>query len=580
MFYRVLSHVLSLEFQKNPKNFTQSSEAFKLRKFLCCCFFLLFPLLLASQAFAFSESEQECKLKDVSIRKNGKRQQVSFPATLGAQSGQEITSACLYFTGIDSSFILTGKDFLVSINDGVFEPPNNQKVKDGDSIRIKSLPPAMGRKDKRVTIQFKETAHKAQLKRNLYQIVWMITASDSPGNTIYDVGPSHMYREISEVLPKLKPGDTIRLQKNAVYQGFSVKQVSGTEEAPIKLTSNATESSERPRIVGRGEGKRDWVIGLTRSHFWHIKNVILEGGDVCLRNEAAYTLLEKVVIRDCHHGVLGTDHSSGSITIQNSEVYGSGGKVEGRAWGHAIYIATDRDRFPGSTFTLKNSFVHGNRGNAVKSRAENTHIVGNWLETSTEDQSRYLIELIGYDAYDDSEPLYGLVENNILVNIGQQHSIRVGGDGTGRNIGAERFANNLFVFSKTFDGTVFRIYHGLGELEVENNTFLFANSKPIFVRDTLRPEQWTDNKPVVRIKSNILSPLDVLYYHNEGSAELSTPYFSEVVIDNMTTNHVEIDVSDNNWLEKNVSGKDKASINSWLPFSSRPKANSYIETLR
>lgn len=540
------------------------------------CFVLVILLSFSSHSFGKDIAQDSCAQKDISVRGNGKRKQTAFPSSVGVYAGEEVISSCLTLTGIDTFLIMESKGVQVSINEQPFVEANGQKLKEGDSIRLKSLAPPKKRKGARVIVQFLEDGSSVALKRMKYLLVWRIYTSDMPSDQVYKVGPNSRYREVEDVLSLLHPGDTILLEAGATYKGFIAKNISGSKDAPITITSNAKKPQDRPRIMGNGGGRRDWVVGLSASYFWHIENLIIEHGDVCVRHEGAYTVIRDVLIRDCHHGVLGTDQNSGSLTITHSEVVDSGGKVEGRAWGHAIYIATDRDRFPGSVFTLQNSFVHGNRGNAVKSRAEITRIEHNWLETSSDEQSRYLIELIGYDAYDDSEPLYGYVDDNVLVHIGTQHSVRVGGDGTGSNRGPVSFKRNLFVFSKDFSGTIFRIYHGLGSLDVTDSVFLLANSSSILIRDMLEPKQWTFGKPRVQFSNNRLGKVSTQYYYNESEADLSQPYFSDVELDNHTIDFVSVDVNDNDWMQ-NLMTKSLAKQQWFLtPYSHRPTPNSYI----
>lgn len=533
-------------------------------------------LTFSSLTFGKDIVQEGCAKKDISVRANGKRKQVTFPSAVGVQPNEALVSSCLIFSGIDTYLTVQSKGVEVSLNEQPFVVANGQKIKDGDSIRLRAMAPAKQRKGQRVIVNLFEDPSAVQLKRMQYLLIWRIYTSSTPSQQTYKVGPNSIYREVDDVLDLVHPGDTILLESGATYQGFIAKNISGTKDAPITIKSDAKSAMERPRLIGKGGGRRDWVVGLSGSYFWHIENLIIEHGDVCVRHEGAYTVIRDVLIRDCHHGVLGTDQNSGSLTITNSEVVDSGGKVEGRAWGHAIYIATDRDRFPGSVFTLENSFVHGNRGNAVKSRAEITRIEHNWLETSSDEQSRYLIELIGYDAYDDSEPLYGYVEDNVLVHIGTQHSVRVGGDGTGSNRGPVSFKRNLFVFSKDFAGTIFRIYHGLGSLDVTDSVFLLANSSPILIRDMLKPKQWTFGKPRVHFSNNQLGKVAIQYYHHDGEADLSQPYFSDVELDNDTIDFVSLDVTDNDWMPNLMSNYgDKKQ---WLipPYSHRPTPERYI----
>ena len=109
-----------------------------------------------------------------------------------------------------------------------------------------------------------------------------------------------------------------------------------------------------------------------------------DGNGAGVRYDQGTLLLDNVSLHGNQNGILGAADATGSITIQNSEIYGNGTSAGNT---HNIYIGDV------AQFTLTNSYVHdANVGHEVKSRAENNTITNNRIEDNS-GTSSYSIDL-------------------------------------------------------------------------------------------------------------------------------------------------------------------------------------------
>ena len=121
-----------------------------------------------------------------------------------------------------------------------------------------------------------------------------------------------------------------------------------------------------------------------------LKNLDISGVTVpdangaAIRYDQGTLLLDNVHLHNNQNGILGAADSTGSITIQNSEIDHNGTNAGNT---HNIYIGDI------AQFTLTNSYVHdANVGHEVKSRAENNTITNNRIEDNSSTAS-YAIDL-------------------------------------------------------------------------------------------------------------------------------------------------------------------------------------------
>lgn len=491
--------------------------------------FFLLDVLLVNKTLA---DKYDCEVKDVSDYQWGVRSPADLPALLEITPGS-IVEECFIMIGVgEHPLSLTARGISISVNGAPATKDKPVEVKDGDTLRIWLQVPNRYNVMWTNRLEFRESD--SERRRKIYRIVWNTQTLNTPREPkIWHIGPSRKHRQLKEILQYLAAGDTIYLDPNAVYEPVEIKNISGTEALPIRLIGNTKDASSRPVFAGGGE-RFNWTLAVRYSHNWSIENVILQDGGLCFRNEATNTVLKNVLIQRCSTGVLSTDLNSGNFSMFNVEVTESGGKKNGRPWGHAIYVASDQHSFPGSKFVLKHSYLHDNRGNSIKSRYENTLIRDNWIESGSDRQAKYLLELIGYDQkYDFSGQQFKIKNNTILMRPPGLGS-RIGGDGNSGTRGDVLFENNLFLIDDGFRRTIIRTFQGLNSVTLRDNTIAFIESdhKTILLTDEVPDNKWVDGRPVIRIENNVVTESTFLLKRDEISDTNDTSKIS--ISDNLT----------------------------------------------
>jgi hypothetical protein len=277
----------------------------------------------------------------------------------------------------------------------------------------------------------------------------------------YEVGPGKPYANLQAVASKLKAGDVVNVYGGTPYSGDIRLTKSGTSTKPIKIMGIAV-NGVRPVLSGGTT-----TIEFAGDHYLFQGFDVTGGSSRCVFHHADDITIHGAVIHDCPtHGLLGADEDSGSLTLENSEVYrcGSGDTH------HQIYMATDETAHPGAVFRMRYDYVHdGNGGNNVKSRAERNEIYYNWIEGAY----YYEVELIGPDGQDES---LAREDSDVVGNVLFQgyttrshYAVRIGGDGTGQTWGRYRFLNNTIVMGNASTSAAFRAFDGIESVELHNN---------------------------------------------------------------------------------------------------------------
>lgn len=503
----------------------------KVLTFICAMF--MFTVVVSPTTWA---SGVQCVEKDVSIYQWGYRHKQALPAELAVEPNY-ILERCIKLIGIGKyPFTLKPDGYQLSVNGVSVEEGSSVQINDSDYLLIRTKSPSTVGTVKMLSIVFKETNPHMRLQN--YSISWQIqTRNESLVPTIWEVGSDKRFKQVKEVTPRLKAGDVIILNKGEQFEPFDIKNISGTAERPITLTSNAKVASERPLITGAFD-KYGWTVAVRHSHFWLFKNLEIANGRVCFRNEAHGTTLEDVFIHDCHIGVMGTDSNSGSLAILHSEVTKSGGKGNSKTWGHAIYVASDQHAFPGATFTIKNSYLHNNKGNNIKSRSERSYIKRNWIEAGIDSESRYLIELIGYDnSYDFNGQNHQVIEN-YLIHKKTALGSRVGGDGNSPSSGTMSFRNNVFIIGEEFNRSIVRTFQGLRKVTLDGNTVVYLDSLTanILIVDEVAHNGWIEGTPTIDIYNNVLNEMIVparIFSGNLYESKLGVSIKNNIILDPM-----------------------------------------------
>jgi hypothetical protein len=422
------------------------------------------PVLLASSAAAAepifdngfeADAGPQCTDKSVRVLA-GRRLGFSFPNRDGVVADQWVESACLRLTGIESSLTFDAdRGAEVSVNEAAFRLPP-VILAEGDRVRLRLRSPATADQSRTSVIRLDGDARGDFSVRS---------ANDGRAAQLFRVGPGQPHRELDEIAGQLVAGDVIELQPGVLYAPVEFRRA-GLPQAPI-IVRAASGPGPRPAIVGGAV-----TLSFRGAHHYRLIGVEVRGGsEVCVRHEANDGVIERSRIHDCaRHGVLGADLNSGGLRITASEVHDAGGQPPGENLKHPIYVATDRDRYPGAVLRVERSFLHDFGGNGIKSRAERVELYQNWIEAGT--GGIYSIELNGYEEYLSEPGLLADVFGNVLIHR-HVYGMRMGGDGTGALRGRVRLAHNTLLQGAAFTEytPVLRFFGELDAVSVRNNVF-------------------------------------------------------------------------------------------------------------
>lgn len=406
----------------------------------------------------------ECREKSIGpdpASITGRRLPFNFPTVDGAKGGETVTSACVKLTGVGNTPVTVSADRAeLSINGRPFST-NPGVVRNGDELRARITASIEAGQKVEESIRFTGVTEATFSVR---------TRNDDREPRVFQVGPERRYREISEITGQLRAGDVVEVDGGANYAPVIFRRP-GAPGKPIIIRGIAV-NGRRPVIQG---GTR--TVQFEESNHIRFENFEVTGGtQMCVRMMGNDILLRNVWVHGCQrHGILGADFYNGSNTLDRVEVSDAGGQPRGENTQHILYIATDRDRYPGSRLRVQHSYLHDIRGDAIKSRSERNEIYYNWIDTGTHPEALYSLELIGFEEYLPEPRIDSDVVGNVL-NHRQNYGIRLGGDGTGESRGRVRLVNNTFVQSPRLDGftPVVRLFQGIDAVLFVNNVFVRA----------------------------------------------------------------------------------------------------------
>jgi hypothetical protein len=429
----------------------------------------------------------------------------ALPASIYQPINSELYSQCIVFEGLETTMTLHSHDnSWFSVNGQPFTQQESE-VANGDKVVIATTTPNGYNQTKSVRAAVVPGAE--AIDSNVFYLNWAIqTENTARLPKTWRIGPSQSHRQIEEIASLLVAGDTVEVIGDADYEPFILTNVSGTPELPIKIVG-VTVNGKKPRFIGNHNDWK-WTIGLRNSHSIELSNLEVTGGEyICIRHESDNITIRDSFIHNCPHiGIMGTDAGSGSISIYDTEVTNAGGLPDPTAkWGHPIYIATDQFRFPGSVLRIERAFLHNNKGNSIKSRAERTELYYNWIEVSDIEQSRYAIELIGPGMGTVNVTNQDVVGNTIVMN--KDFAVaRFGNDGSGGSNGRVRFANNLVLLNAdTYNTYLFNLTFALTSFTLQNNLVHSTNSDvnvSYLMRDDIVLSQWNYGEVNVFVENN------------------------------------------------------------------------------
>ncbi len=448
----------------------------------------------------------------------------SLPTVNEAVAGAEVTSACMTFGGIPAgqTVQLNTLRGSYSVNEGAYVPAATRtQVNNGDRLRLKMNASTTPNEERLENIELQFGSNPVSIRQ------WTVrTQTGTRAPVTWQVGASRTYKEIADVAGQLSPGDVVELDAG-VYQPARLRRA-GAEAAPIVIRGVG---ASRPVIRGTSTDAYQATLHFDNVHHYLLENVEVDGGggtratsnnQVCVRLMGNVLVLRNVYVHGCpRHGILGTDEYSGTVILDRVEVANAGGPNNGvENTKHPIYIATDRDRYPGSLLRVQHSYIHDYEGGGVKSRSERNEIYFNWVETrpqrarlpgETQDATLYTLEMYGYEEFESTPRIDSDVVGNVLVHR-NNYGLRLGGDGTGASRGRVRLANNTILFSSAFDAStpLVRLFHSLDSLWFLNNVFArvgAGQSAFRMFRDDIAAENdpdyyWVQGVPLVSGQSN------------------------------------------------------------------------------
>jgi hypothetical protein len=286
----------------------------------------------------------------------------------------------------------------------------------------------------------------------------------------FNVGPGRAYTDLQSVASRLNAGDVVEVDGDATYPGDLIFTRPGDPDN--KITIRGIRINGRRPVISGGTNSVAFVTpwpysGPGADHYIFEGFEVTGGSSRGIYHQANDLTIRDVAVYDCPgHGVHGADQGSGSLTLEYTEVYACGAGDRR----HQIYMATDEEHYPGSTFRMQYCYIHdGTGGNNIKSRAERNEIYYNWIENALYHE----IELIGPDGGDGGNSALAREDSDVVGNVLRKtfrngFITRVGGDATGETNGRYRFVNNTIICSES---AVFRLFDGIESIEMHNNLF-------------------------------------------------------------------------------------------------------------
>jgi len=360
----------------------------------------------------------------------------NFPNRDGQPADTFVVSDCVRLVNLPAPLTLTRYEYSqgeVSVNGGAFTA-DAVTVRSNDTLRMRLRTPEAADDTRETILQLPNGDFIGRFATR--------AANDDRGPQVFQVGPTRQYKQLTEVAGLLRAGDVVELDGGATYSAVRFNRA-GLPEAPIWIRGVLV-NGQRPVISGGS-----FTIDLRDSHHYILDNLeITAGTEVCVRSQANGVRVMRSYIHDCrYHGVLGSDMYSGTVVIDRTEIVRAGGQPPGANLKHPVYVATDRDSYPGSKLKVIHSYIHEFGGNGIKSRSERAEVYFNWIESQEREDSYYSVQLIGFQEYlPQPAGLDGDVVGNVLVHR-SGYGVSLGGDGTGASRGHVRMVNNTLIYN-------------------------------------------------------------------------------------------------------------------------------------
>ena len=201
--------------------------------------------------------------------------------------------------------------------------------------------------------------------------------------TTLTVGTGQEFTTIAAAVAASSSGDTINVDAGTYTNDFvsishdlTLNAVGGT------VTMVATEQPPNGKAIIDEGGSG---VSVTINGFDMSGATVADGNGAAIRYEGGNLTLNGDTIHDNQEGLLAADDPNGTITIDNSTFADNG---SGTGYTHNIYVGDI------ASLTVENSTITGAvGGHDIKSRAENTTIVGNTITDGASGTGSYEIDL-------------------------------------------------------------------------------------------------------------------------------------------------------------------------------------------
>ena len=201
--------------------------------------------------------------------------------------------------------------------------------------------------------------------------------------TTYAVGPQNEYKMLSEIVPKLKSGDTVTIAAGEYFDCAVIRTDNVTIEG---LGPNGTSVLTDKTCQGKG------ILVISGTHVT-IRNLTLTRARVPdmngagIRDESPELIVERVKFINNQNGILtGLPPKTGTLIVRDSEFVKNGGCFP--ACAHGIYAGPlELVRIERSKFSDTRQAHH------IKSRALRTEVIDSTITDGTEGTASYEIEI-------------------------------------------------------------------------------------------------------------------------------------------------------------------------------------------
>ena len=229
---------------------------------------------------------------------------------------------------------------------------------------------------------FRQISIRSQLGRMMFGCALLLPAAADAAMT-YAVGPQNEYKMLSEVVPKLKSGDTVTIAAGEYFDCAVIPTDNVTIEGlGPDGTSVLTDKTCQGKAILVISGNRVTVRNLTLT-----RARVPDMNGAGIRDESPELIVERVKFINNQNGILtGTPAKTGILIVRDSEFTKNGGCAPSCA--HGIYAnQLELLRVERSKFSDTRQAHH------IKSRALRTEVIDNTIADGPEGTASYAIDI-------------------------------------------------------------------------------------------------------------------------------------------------------------------------------------------